>query len=120
MLEGAKWLTDTSSHHHGLCVTFIRSFIHACMHALFILSFFLSFIHSFNSFIHSFHSFIHSFMHVQALGIALKLTFAGQNQFGFMQTYFCILVRARNPPLLLTGRPSWLLETSGSAHRQLA
>lgn len=29
---------------------------------------------------------------VQALGIALKLTFGGDNQFAFAQTYFCILV----------------------------
>lgn len=31
-------------------------------------------------------------MLVQALGIALKLTFQGQNQFVFIETYFCILV----------------------------
>ena len=29
---------------------------------------------------------------VQALGIALKLTFQGENQFVFIETYFCILV----------------------------
>ena len=29
---------------------------------------------------------------MQALGIALKLTFQGENQFVFIETYFCILV----------------------------
>ena len=31
---------------------------------------------------------------MQALGIALKLTFQGENQFVFIETYFCILVRS--------------------------
>ena len=31
---------------------------------------------------------------MQALGIALKLTFQGENQFVFIETYFCILVSA--------------------------
>ncbi|CAL8467064.1 g6600 [Coccomyxa elongata] len=35
-----------------------------------------------------------SVMSVKALGIALKLTFQGQNQFVFIETYFCILVVA--------------------------
>ena len=29
----------------------------------------------------------------QALGIAVKLTFQGQNQFWLAETYYCILVR---------------------------
>ncbi len=33
-------------------------------------------------------------MLLKALGIALKLTFQGQNQFVFLETYFCILVSA--------------------------
>ena len=32
-------------------------------------------------------------MALQALGIAMKLTFHGENQFVFIETYFCILVR---------------------------
>ncbi|KAK9916826.1 hypothetical protein WJX75_007477 [Coccomyxa subellipsoidea] len=35
-----------------------------------------------------------SVMSVKALGIALKLTFQGQNQFTYLETYFCILVVA--------------------------
>ena len=35
-----------------------------------------------------------TFLGVQALGIALKLTFQGENQFVFIETYFCILVRS--------------------------
>ena len=31
-------------------------------------------------------------LHVQALGIALKLTLQGQNQFWYPQTYYCIVV----------------------------
>ena len=31
---------------------------------------------------------------MQALGIALKLTFQGENQFVYIETYFCILVGA--------------------------
>ncbi len=36
---------------------------------------------------------------LQALGIAMKLTFQGENQFVFIETYFCILVRI--PSLVL-------------------
>ena len=29
---------------------------------------------------------------MQALGIALKLTFSGSNQFAFLETYYCVAV----------------------------
>lgn len=38
----------------------------------------------------------------QALGIALKLTFQGDNQFVYPQIYFCVLVRACSGILTLT------------------
>ena len=31
---------------------------------------------------------------MQALGIALKLTFSGNNQFAFLETYYCVAVRS--------------------------
>ena len=35
----------------------------------------------------------------QALGISLKLTLEGDNQFGHPQLYFCILVRLTKMPV---------------------
>jgi hypothetical protein len=37
---------------------------------------------------------------LQALGIALKLTFQGDNQLLFSETYVCVLVSALLPPRL--------------------
>lgn len=49
-------------------------------------------------------------LHWQALGIALKLTIEGDNQFVHPQVYFCLLVSgcACNPHLYIA---EWLLQS---------